>query len=164
MATAELTTSRPVSRDAMRFSLWVAGCFVALAIACHALVGRGHIGAEAFAGGYPDTAVFAGVAAAFGCLTLLAHIPVIRSLAKQHAQPGSDRHPGGLIVNPVTALLLAMAIRLIGTFLVLAGLLVFQLVGQNEAVFDVLFWYVTLTTIEVVGIVWASKPSKSTSR
>lgn len=66
----------------------------------------------------------------------------------------SDKSDGS---GQIGAILVPMAIRFVGTFAILGSLLFFEAVSRNEAVFDVLFWYTTLTTIETVGIVYVSR-------
>ncbi|MGV3484024.1 MAG: hypothetical protein ACO1RT_06385 [Planctomycetaceae bacterium] len=153
MATADMTDGVPSARAAGRWSLLALVMFAGLAIAGHAAVAAESLGGDTVLGVQPNTRVFAGVGAMFVALTLVSHVPVLRVMSRSGAaDPGA--HAAG---SPVTALLVSMSIRLLGTFLILAGLVSSAWVGRNEAVFDVLFWYVTLTTMEVVGIVWTSK-------
>lgn len=165
MATVDLTKQSLVAAPALigagRFVLTVTCGFAAISLACHGLVAHSDAewasGVRAAVGVQPNTLVFAGVGGVFGLLTWLAHLSVIRA-ASRRPRDGKTGVGGQAALM---ILVLPMAIRFGGTFLVLAGLLSTRAVEQNEAVFDVLFWYVTLTTIEVVGIVWASKSATS---
>ncbi|TVQ00513.1 MAG: hypothetical protein EA381_07355 [Planctomycetaceae bacterium] len=61
-------------------------------------------------------------------------------------------HRGGQ-VEPIVGILGSMAIRVAGTFAILGGLLLFSSLERPEAVFNVLFWYITLTIWDVWGTV-----------
>ena len=52
-------------------------------------------------------------------------------------------------VEPIVGILGSMAIRVAGTFAILGGLLLFSPLERPEAVFNVLFWYITLTAWDV---------------
>ncbi len=53
----------------------------------------------------------------------------------------------------VGSLFISMAIRLSGTFAILGLLLWFSPLERREAVFNVLFWYITLTVTDVIAVV-----------
>lgn len=61
----------------------------------------------------------------------------------------------------VIGILGSMAIRLAGTLSILGMLLFFSPVGRPGAVFNVLFWYITLTLWDLLGIAYRrmSNPS-----
>jgi len=103
-----------------------------------------------------STLVFASVGAAFLGLALVSHV-VVELAGARHAAV-SEVPPTGSVGNgPIGAILVPMAVRFVGTFAILGVLHFTAVVSRNESVFDILFWYVSLTTIEIVGIVWASK-------
>lgn len=172
MATVDFTNqtqaARPDTGSGGRSTLLAAGMFAAVAIAAHAWVAHDDaafaVSVRVALQAPPSTLVFAGVGGLFLLLTWLAHLPVARALSRQGSErQESDAQAVAVHQTALWALLLPMAIRLAGTFLLLSGLIGSALVRQNEAVFNVLFWYVTLTSIEVVGIVWASKPAASSA-
>ena len=105
----------------------------------------------------PNTFVFAGTGSLFLLLTIAAHVWTVRGLTPPPSERQGDNRPA----SPPAMLLIPMAIRFAGTFAILGGLLVWGSVERHEAVFDVLFWYVTLTTLEVVGIVWAFRSMRA---
>lgn len=114
--------------------LIVAAVVVVVASSVHTVAGRW---------GVPgDSLWFALSGVAFLAVTVAAHFPVARP-ADQTAGP----------LGAVTALLLSMAIRLAGTFLILGGLLLVSPLARPEAVFNVLFWYITLTATDMVPLV-----------
>jgi formate-dependent nitrite reductase membrane component NrfD len=84
--------------------------------------------------------VIAGIG--FLAVTAAAHLPLSRS-KDDAADPMSG----------VNGLLLSMAIRLAGTFLILGLLLLVSPLERPEAVFNVLFWYITLTATDLVILV-----------
>lgn len=97
-------------------------------------------GVHAFAvrsGVVADTAWFAIVGAAFLAITVVSH----GVLCQQSA------------AAPLVPLMISMAIRLTGTFLILGIILKLSPLGRPEAVFNVLFWYITLTSVDLVGVV-----------
>lgn len=106
----------------------------------------------------PSSVVFGVVGLMFLGLTALSHWWLVRGLSRTPAAMREGR--GGGQHGPVGKVLVSMAIRFAGTFAILGSLMVLKVVGRHEAVFDVLFWYVTLTTMEVGGIVWASRPTR----
>lgn len=59
----------------------------------------------------------------------------------------------GIGGDPLVSLLVSMSIRLVGTFAILGGLWVFSPLERPEAVFNILFWYITLTAIDLTAIV-----------
>jgi len=118
----------------------------------------------------PNTAVFAAVGFVFLVLTVLALVPALPKLRSERAQeqkvtrkatPKVSSNETIADIDPVTMLVVPMAIRFAGTFAILGGLMWVRPVSRYEAVFDVFFWYLSLTTMEVVGIVWASKTQYS---
>jgi hypothetical protein len=107
----------------------------------------------------PDTRVFGLVGAMFLGVAACSHFIVKRAASRNgrkgdSAAKGTEKSAG---LGPIGAILIPMAVRFAGTFAVLGGLLFFATVSRNESVFDVLFWYVTLTTMEIVGIVCTSR-------
>ncbi len=102
----------------------------------------------------PNTIAFALVGVTFLVLTLVSHLPAAMAFGKKKRSAASQVSPVGLLILPMT-------IRFAGTFAILGGLWITGTIPLGEAGFDVLFWYVTLTAIEVVGIVWASKTVRS---
>lgn len=114
--------------------LIAAAAIVVLASSSHAVAGSF---------GLPgDSLWFALAGIGFLAVTAAAHLPLSR-----RADQGADPMGG------VTALLLSMAIRLAGTFLILGLLLLVSPLGRPEAVFSVLFWYITLTATDLVILV-----------
>jgi len=99
----------------------------------------------------PDFFVFATVGGAFFAITLVAHFCLGRIAA------GRSAGAVPAVANSTGVLLIPVAIRFAGTFLVLGVLLAGRWISKNESVFDVLFWYVTLTSLDISGIVWASR-------
>jgi len=99
----------------------------------------------------PDFVVFATVGGAFFGISLVTHFCLSRIAAGRNAVEVPA------VADSVGVLMIPMVIRFAGTFLVLGGLLVGRWISRNESVFDVLFWYVTLTSLEIGGIVWASR-------
>lgn len=55
--------------------------------------------------------------------------------------------------DPVVGMLLAMAVRLVGVLAMFVILLNFSPLAQSEAVFNLLFWYITLTSFDLIAIV-----------
>lgn len=89
-----------------------------------------------------DTGWFAAVGFVFLLITAASHAVLCRS---------SD-------ADPVVAILGSMGIRLTGTFAILGGLVFFSPLGRPEAVFNVLFWYITLTVWDLSTVVWRRRP------
>lgn len=83
-----------------------------------------------------STAWFCLAGCGFLLTTVLSHLVLCRSAAA-----------------PLVPLMVAMMVRLAGTFLVLGCLLAFSPLSRPEAVFNVLFWYITLTAADLVGVV-----------
>lgn len=83
--------------------------------------------------GGADTVWFAATGLMFVIVTAVAHRLTVRG-------------QGG---DPVVAILGSMAIRVAGTFAILGALLIFSPLERSEAVFNVLFWYITLTAWDV---------------
>jgi|GEM_PF-2525192 len=102
-------------------------------------------GVHAVAGsfGVPGNSLwFALAGIGFLAVTVAAHLPLVR-------RAGHAADPMG----GVTALLLSMAIRLAGTFVILGLLLLVSPLARPEAVFNVLFWYITLTATDLAILV-----------
>jgi len=97
-------------------------------------------GLHAFAvstGVVADTAWFAVTGVAFLIITAISHVVLCQ-------QTGAA---------PLGPLMISMAIRLTGTFLILGIVLTLSPLSRPEAVFNVLFWYITLTSADLVGVV-----------
>jgi len=62
----------------------------------------------------------------------------------------------------VVGILGSMAIRLAGTFAILGGLLYFSPLSRPEAVFNVLFWYITLTLWDLFSVAYRRVADPST--
>jgi len=62
---------------------------------------------------------------------------------------------------PLVPLMISMAIRLAGTFLILGIILNLSPLSRPEAVFNVLFWYITLTVTDILGVVRHKNRDKS---
>ncbi len=90
-----------------------------------------------------DTGWFAAVGFFFLLITAASHAVLCRSSA----------------ADPVVAILGSMGIRLAGTFAILGGLIFFSPLGRPEAVFNVLFWYITLTVWDLSTVAWRRMPS-----
>lgn len=105
-----------------------AGLFTASLLAHHLTV---------LGGVAADSAWFAAVGLGFLVVTLLSHISACQ------------RWEG----SPLAPLMISMAIRLAGTFLILVLILKLSPLSRGEAVFNVLFWYITLTATDLVGVV-----------
>jgi len=103
--------------------------FFVVACGTHSLAVRGGVVA--------DTAWFAIVGVAFLVVTAVSHGVLTRQ---------SD-------ASPVVPMMISMAIRLLGTFLILGIILTLSPLSRPEAVFNVLFWYITLTVADLVGVV-----------
>ncbi len=148
MSSVELKPAAVILPAAGRWSLWGMGVFVAVAMVVHAIVGVNldspSADVDVVLSGRPNSFVFAGVGGLFVFSTLLSHFTITRS------------------AHPLSILIVPMTIRFCSTFLILAGLLSLTSISRGEALFDILFWYVSLTTIEVAGIVWASKSASKT--
>jgi hypothetical protein len=84
-----------------------------------------------------DTAWFAATGFGFVAVTAISHCVV--------SKPSSDA--------PLAPLMVSMAIRLAGTFLILGMILKLSPLSRPEAVFNVLFWYITLTSADLIGVV-----------
>jgi len=54
---------------------------------------------------------------------------------------------------PLVPMMISMAIRLAGTFLILGIILNLSPLNRLEAVFNVLFWYITLTATDLLSVV-----------
>jgi hypothetical protein len=137
-------------------------CLVAIVlVGLHALVGLAGgfavVGPAAGVKEPPNSLVFAVVGGWFLLLTLVSHWWAVRGLSRHTGASGVSDAAGG---GTIGMLLMSMAIRFAGTFAMLGVLWLSGVVGRQEAVFDVLFWYVTLTTMEVGGIVWASRSAQ----
>ena len=107
---------------------------VVLASGVHAVAGS--------CGAPGDSLWFALAGVGFLAVTAAAHLPLARP-ADHAAAP----------LAGVTALLLSMAIRLAGTFVILGLLLLVSPLERPEAVFNVLFWYITLTATDLAILV-----------
>jgi len=111
-----------------------------------------------------DTVLFLVVGLVFLVLTGVAHLWSMRSIRRSRSQVVEGQ--GGASQHVAATVLVPTAIRMVGTFAVLGVVIWLDVASRPEAVFDVLFWYVTLTALEVAGIVWASRvigPSNSHS-
>lgn len=84
-----------------------------------------------------DTAWFAATGIGFVVITAISHVAV--------SKPSTDA--------PLVPLMVSMAIRLVGTFLILGMILKLSPLSRPEAVFNVLFWYITLTSADLIGVV-----------
>jgi|GEM_PF-2762381 len=104
----------------------------------------------------PDSFVFAVIGLMFFGLTALTHWWLVRGSSHTPVTQGAFGRERG----PVGMVFVSMVIRFAGTFAILGSLMVLKVVGRHEAAFNVLFWYVTLTTMEIGGIVWASRPTR----
>jgi len=105
-------------------------CLVfAIAYGLHATAVRGGVAA--------DSTWFAATGLFFLLITAASHLILSR-----------ESTSGALV-----SLMISMAIRLLGTFLVLGGLLILSPLSRPEAVFNVLFWYITLTATDLVSVV-----------
>lgn len=138
---------------------WILMCLlVVVGTLLHFLIGQTWV-AESISGNVSgerlNTRVFASVGLAFISLALFSHFGV-KQVMRYFVAPSNARDKA---IGPerISSLLVPMAIRFAGTFALLGSLIFFEAVSRNEAVFDVLFWYTTLTTIETVGIVYASR-------
>jgi hypothetical protein len=105
----------------------------------------------------PSTLIFAIVGLVFLALTVLSDIPVAMALNAQSRAAVQGSEPSKAELSPMASLLIPMAVRCTGTFLVLGFLVISKFLSREESVFDVLFWYVTLTAMEIAHIVWASQ-------
>lgn len=162
MLTAEAPTACPKPPpSAYRASLtfkWAMIAFFVLAVLGHWLVStRIATTGTPDAWGSPNTMVFASVGLVFLTLTLLSDIPVSMALKAQSRMPMPAAELPKADLGPMASLLIPMAVRCTGTFLVLGFLVVSKILSREESVFDVLFWYVTLTAMEIAHIVWASQ-------
>jgi hypothetical protein len=70
-----------------------------------------------------------------------------------HAVLSRGETAGSASAGEIGSLLISMAIRLSGTFLILGSLLAISPLSRTEAVSTVLFWYITLTVIDLAGVV-----------
>jgi hypothetical protein len=160
MPDASLAKANAVSR----YSMLGMGLFVVFAIVVHALVlaatnandEAGSLLRGDFAVG-SRTWLFAGVGAAFLGFTWLSHLPLAQSLCGSSNKQAVGDLVSASDLSPLAGLMISMAIRIAGTFAILGLLWKWEFVSRKESVFDVLFWYVTLTAMEVVGIVCASR-------
>jgi hypothetical protein len=84
-----------------------------------------------------DTAWFAITGIAFLVVTAGSHVVACRPSA----------------AAPLVPLMISMAIRLAGTFLILGIVLNLSPLSRLEAVFNVLFWYITLTATDLLNVV-----------
>jgi len=84
-----------------------------------------------------DTAWFAITGVAFLIVTAGSHAVACRPSA----------------TAPLVPLMISMAIRLAGTFLILGIILNLSPLSRPEAVFNVLFWYITLTVADLLSVV-----------
>ena len=100
----------------------------------HLLVSRYMLGADAL--------WFTLCGAAFLAVTIASHLVLARSAAVDSGALG-----------PLGPLLVSMAIRLAGTFAILGLLLWLSPLERPEAVFNVLFWYITLTATDLTALV-----------
>jgi hypothetical protein len=162
---ASCTASSSKAKAASRYLMVMMGFFVVAAILAHGFAlnaMRSVDGGEIAESGAIShrTWLFAGVGFAFLAFTWLSHLPLVQMLRSNSAtQHGEAVVPGNTAADlgPFAGLLVSMAIRIAGTFAILGLLWKAEFVSREETVFDVLFWYVTLTAMEVVGIVWASR-------
>lgn len=83
-----------------------------------------------------DTAWFAITGVAFLVVTALSHTVACRSS----------------VAAPLVPLMISMAIRLAGTFMILGVILNLSPLSRAEAVFNVLFWYITLTATDLISV------------
>lgn len=109
--------------------------FFAVGVLAHRLVAPYWIGW--------GTGWFAAVGGFFLLITAASHAVLCRSSA----------------ADPVVAILGSMGIRLAGTFAILGGLIFFSPLGRPEAVFNVLFWYITLTVWDLATVAWRRMPA-----
>lgn len=131
------TSSSTAAADRPGVSAW--GLIAAAVIV--ALASSAHLAAASL--GAPGSSLWFAIAGVgFLGVTAAAHLPLARP-ASDAANPLGD----------VGALLVSMAIRLAGTFLILGLLLLVSPLGRPEAVFNVLFWYITLTATDLVVLV-----------
>lgn len=138
-----------------RYLVAATASFAFFAIVVHALVlhqsgSANSMGSIGVTNVDERTWVFGATGVSFLVLTWLSHLVIASTLT---SGSGASRSEQG----PLLALLISMAIRVAGTFAILGLLWNLEIVGRKEAVFDVLFWYVTLTAMEVIGIVCTSK-------
>lgn len=84
-----------------------------------------------------DTAWFAITGVAFLIVTAVSHAFACRPSANA----------------PLVPLMISMAIRLAGTFLILGIILNLSPLSRPEAVLNVLFWYITLTVTDLLSVV-----------
>jgi hypothetical protein len=109
--------------------LFVSAFFVAIASVAHGLAVRGGFAA--------DTFYFVICGVAFWVVTAVSHVVLTQDSDGQ----------------PLVPLLASMAIRLGGIFVIFGCLELFSTLSRREAVFNVLFWYITLTATDLVGVV-----------
>lgn len=109
--------------------------FFALGVLAHRLVAPS-------LGGW-GTGWFAAAGVFFLLITAASHAVLCRSSA----------------VDPIVAILGSMGIRLAGTFAILGGLIFFSPLGRPEAVFNVLFWYITLTVWDLSTVARRRMPA-----
>lgn len=159
-AEAPTACSKP-PQSAHRASLtfkWAMVVFFALAVTSHWLIStRITTTGTPDAWESPSTIIFAIVGLVFLALTFLSDIPVTMALRAQSREPMPTSESPKADLSPMASLLIPMAVRCTGTFLVLGFLVVSKILSREESVFDVLFWYVTLTAMEIAHIVWASQ-------
>jgi hypothetical protein len=103
--------------------------FVVIASVAHGLAVRG--------GFVADTFYFVICGVAFWVVTAVSHFVLCQDSGGQ----------------PLVPLLASMAIRLGGIFVIFGCLELFSTLSRREAVFNVLFWYITLTATDLVGVV-----------
>jgi len=113
----------------MTSAMLVACLVFVLACGVHAFAVRSGVAA--------DTAGFAVSGLFFLLITAASHVVLSREST----------------AGPLVSLMISMAIRLLGTFLVLGGLLALSPLSRPEAVFNVLFWYITLTATDLLSVV-----------
>ncbi len=159
MLPLEQSTSQIAPHEVPR-AAWILMCvLVVVATLLHFLIGQNWVVESIISGNVSgdrlNTRVFASVGLAFISLALFSHF-VVKQVMRYFVAPSNARDK---TIGPerISSLLVPMAIRFAGTFALLGSLIFFEAVSRNEAVFDVLFWYTTLTTIETVGIVYASR-------
>ncbi len=128
-ATISVAATPPAAETRRWSGLGVAAVWFAIACAGHAVLVRSGVAA--------DTAWFSLAGAAFLLVTAISHCV----LCRQHT------------ASPLVPLLLSMTIRLAGTFLILGTLLAFSPLSRPEAVSNVLFWYITFTAADLVGVI-----------
>jgi len=110
-------------------TLVISAFFVVIASVAHGLAVRGGFAADTFC------FVICGVA--FWGVTAASHVVLCKDSGGQ----------------PLVPLLASMAIRLGGIFVIFGCLELFSTLSRREAVFNVLFWYITLTATDLVGVV-----------